>query len=110
MKSKGTPVTVPLVDSSNIGLNIRTPRCECSVCEEELQHKPHLTHQQRPRFADYDDLQVNLDKMTDHQYSLCDSHVFGYILNDRTWGNLDLNVPKHCHELTKVQKYLQSKG
>lgn len=96
MSLEGRPVDTPEVDSSTIGLNIRTPRCECSVCEEQLLHQPHLTHQQRPRFADYDDLQITLDKMTDHQYSLCCSHVFGYILNDRVWGKSDLKPFDPC--------------
>lgn len=65
-------------------LRTRTPRCLCKVCDsaESRQSTP-ITG----KFAKYDNVDLRLSKfISDHQYFLCFSHVYAFVLKDRVWG------------------------
>ncbi|KAK6823805.1 hypothetical protein RU639_006242 [Aspergillus parasiticus] len=45
----------------------------------------------RRAFDDYDNIYLNSqDTLSDHQYLLCSSHVYAYVLKDRAWDVLEV--------------------
>jgi hypothetical protein len=69
-----------------VGDRARVARCECKQCEdvESLDQRYIATP-----FSDYDDIIPKETKeMSEHQYLICMSHMYGFILKDRTYGIL----------------------
>lgn len=67
-----------------LGERTRKAQCPCETCEADNANKNNV---QRREFDDYDN--VNLGSrgtLTEQQYILCWSHVYGYVLSDRAWG------------------------
>lgn len=69
-----------------IGASARAPRCECSQCQDldtVKEEYPSVT------FSDYDNIDPKETSMlSEHQYMLCMSHMFGFMLKDRSYGSL----------------------
>ncbi|KAL6362787.1 hypothetical protein LRP88_04093 [Fusarium phalaenopsidis] len=76
-------------DEGDIGASARAPRCECSQCQDldtVKEEYPSAT------FSDYDDIDPNeTSELSDHQYMLCMSHMFGFMLKDRSYDLLDVS-------------------
>ncbi|PYH96949.1 P-loop containing nucleoside triphosphate hydrolase protein [Aspergillus ellipticus CBS 707.79] len=71
-----------------LGSRTRVPKCPCKRCEAKEIHQHTF---QRRRFDDYDNIQLSSSTtLTDHQYSLCWSHVYAFVLKDRAWDILDV--------------------
>ncbi|KAI8947806.1 hypothetical protein F4801DRAFT_559359 [Xylaria longipes] len=72
----------------DIGEGARSPRCECSVCK----NIDTAGERYRPvSFSDYDKINPkDTSELSEHQYMLCMSHMFGFILKDRTYDLLDV--------------------
>jgi hypothetical protein len=70
-----------------VGERARIPRCECSKCgDANAAEEVYL----KPTFRDYDNVDPEIvTGLCDHQYMLCASHMFGFILKDRMHGMLD---------------------
>lgn len=69
-------------EPTNIGERARAPRCECSKCANVGTEKYVLS-----TFSDYDDIDPKkISELSEHQYMLCMSHMFGFILKDRAYG------------------------
>lgn len=67
-----------------LGEYSRILRCSCQSCEVKYAG---LSHVERRPFDDYDNIDLRSKKtLTEHQYLLCWSHVFGFVLKDRAWG------------------------
>jgi len=67
-----------------IGERARGPRCECSQCTDLDTTKEKYVS---ATFSDYDNIDPKETKeLSEHQYMLCTSHMFGFILKDRTYG------------------------
>lgn len=64
----------------------RAPRCECADCEDlEGVKKEYIT----TTFSGYDYINPRETKeLSEHQYLLCMSHMFGFVLKDRTYGKI----------------------
>ncbi|KAK2802558.1 hypothetical protein FQN51_004350 [Onygenales sp. PD_10] len=67
----------------------RAPHCECSQCIDFNAMKEVYTS---VAFSDYDNIDPKETKaLSEHQYLLCMSHMFGFILKDRTYDLLDVS-------------------
>ncbi|KAK2808761.1 hypothetical protein FQN50_004433 [Emmonsiellopsis sp. PD_5] len=67
----------------------RAPRCECSRCIDFNAMKGVY---RSVAFGDYDNIDPKETKgLSEHQYLLCMSHMFGFILKDRTYDLLDVS-------------------
>jgi hypothetical protein len=65
------------------GKRTREPKYLCKTCETNNLHRV----VQRRTFDDYDIIDLtSKSTLSDHQYLLCWSHVYGYVLEDRAWG------------------------
>jgi hypothetical protein len=74
-----------------VGERARIPQCECKRCEEANFGQEVYV---KPTFSDYDNIDPELVKeLSDHQYMLCASHMFGFILKDRVHGMLSTVYP-----------------
>ncbi len=72
-------------ERSEIGERARGPRCECNKCTDFNTLKERYIS---ATFSDYDNIDPKETKnLSEHQYMLCMSHMFGFILKDRTYGN-----------------------
>ncbi|KAJ5774987.1 ATPase AAA-type core [Penicillium paradoxum] len=81
------PITA--VYDVELGQRTRVPQCLCKTCETNSLRQ-HLIR--RRRFDEYDNIKLNPDiTLTDHQYMLCWSHVYAYVLKDRAWDVLDVS-------------------
>ncbi|KAJ5178623.1 ATPase AAA-type core [Penicillium coprophilum] len=81
----------PIAELYNVELGQRTrePRCVCKTCEANSLRQ-HGT--QRRIFDDYDNIDLSsVLTLTDHQYLLCWSHVYAYVLKDRVWDVLEVS-------------------
>ncbi|KAL4807016.1 P-loop containing nucleoside triphosphate hydrolase protein [Aspergillus unguis] len=79
-------VPVTTVEDVVLGKYIRMPKCPCQTCHDKE------THQQRRVFDDYDNIDLQrTTTLTDHQYMLCASHVYGFVLKDRVWDVLEVD-------------------
>lgn len=71
-------------DDRIIRQSIRVARCECQEC------KPGNEYQEtydKEKFSDYRNIRPDEGMMlSDHQCMLMSSHMFGFILKDRTYG------------------------
>ncbi|KAI0151599.1 hypothetical protein GGR57DRAFT_492893 [Xylariaceae sp. FL1272] len=73
----------------SLGQRARAPRCECMECGKG---EPTAKKYVLPTFADYDNIDpVSVGELSDHQYLLCMSHMFGFVLKDRAYDILDVN-------------------
>jgi hypothetical protein len=71
-------------DDTGIGEKARTPRCECSSCTNFDTLKENCIS---VTFGDYDAIDPKeTENLSEHQYLLCMSHMFGFILKDRAYG------------------------
>ena len=69
---------------ADIGKNARGPRCECTQCASSEGMKAKYA---RVTFSGYDDIKPKeTAELLDHQYLLLTSHMFGFILKDRSYG------------------------
>ncbi|KAF4961386.1 hypothetical protein FSARC_10202 [Fusarium sarcochroum] len=92
MPPKGPPIGAAM--STAIGTRARAPGCECDKCTnlDAKGEKYVLT-----TFSDYDNIDPKrVLELSDHQYMLCMSHMYGFILKDRTYDLLAVD------ELTDV--------
>jgi hypothetical protein len=71
-------------DDGKVGKRARTPRCECSSCTNFDTVKENSIS---VTFGDYDAIDPKeTGNLSEHQYLLCMSHMFGFILKDRAYG------------------------
>ncbi|KAJ5884802.1 ATPase AAA-type core [Penicillium taxi] len=72
-----------------LGERTRTARCPCQSCETK---NPRKNGVERRVFDDYDDIDLSSrETLDDHQYLLCWSHVYGFVLKDRVWDVLEVS-------------------
>ena len=72
----------------DLGERARGPHCECSRCTDPAKEK-YLS----VTFSDYDSIDPKKTAdLSEHQYMLCMSHMFGFILKDRTYGKFAQNL------------------
>ncbi|KAJ5650644.1 ATPase AAA-type core [Penicillium longicatenatum] len=72
----------------DLGKRTREPKCLCKTCETNNLHRV----VQRRTFDDYDIIDLtSKPTLSDHQYLLCWSHVYGYVLKDRAWDVLEVS-------------------
>ncbi|PMD52866.1 P-loop containing nucleoside triphosphate hydrolase protein [Hyaloscypha bicolor E] len=76
-------------DDTDIGEKARTPRCECSSCINFDTVKDNCIS---VTFGDYDAIDPKeTENLSEHQYLLCMSHMFGFIFKDRAYDLLDVS-------------------
>lgn len=72
--------------NQKIGENARSPHCECIQCVASDILKTTFLF---ATYSDYDSISPKeIEKLIDHQYLLCSSHMFGFILKDRSYGKI----------------------
>ncbi|KAI8960209.1 hypothetical protein F5Y11DRAFT_358596 [Daldinia sp. FL1419] len=74
---------------SDIKERAKTPHCECHHCiEADVGKEKYVSG----TFGDYDNIDPKkCEGLSDHQYFLCMSHMFGFILKDRTYDLIDVS-------------------
>ncbi|KAL4878056.1 P-loop containing nucleoside triphosphate hydrolase protein [Aspergillus karnatakaensis] len=84
-----TPVSsVPGVELDEY---IRIPRCACETCDEKDARKQDSGLARR-MFDNYDEIDLQRTAiLTDHQYMLCPSHVYGVIVKDNIWDIFEVD-------------------
>ncbi|KAL2808966.1 hypothetical protein BJX63DRAFT_374638 [Aspergillus granulosus] len=86
---KEAPLPVQTVPGVELGERTRVPGCPCKSCHANETQQQGI---QRRKFDDYDDIDLNVKTdLTDHQYMLCWSHVYAFVLKDRVWDLLDVS-------------------
>ncbi|KAF2236170.1 P-loop containing nucleoside triphosphate hydrolase protein [Viridothelium virens] len=71
-----------------IGTQARCARCECNPCAKALDPKEEYIP---VTFGDYDEIDPRkVQDLSEHQYLVCSSHMFGFILKDRTYDYVDI--------------------
>ena len=76
--------------TGHIKASIRVASCECYHCEEL---KTSQESHDKERFGDYHVIQPKSpDLISDHQYMLMTSHVYAFMLKERTYGMLAIFV------------------
>ncbi|KAJ5956435.1 hypothetical protein N7501_010714 [Penicillium viridicatum] len=71
-----------------LGQRTREPKCLCKTCQANSLREHGI---QRRIFDDYDNIDLSsVSTLTDHQYLLCWSHVYAYVLKDRVWDVLEV--------------------
>ena len=73
-----------VINDGSLGQNTRAPACPCSICSTSKAGSGTLYR--RVIFDDYDEISLDSESLTDHQYFLCFSHIYAYALQDRLWG------------------------
>jgi hypothetical protein len=80
------PPAPPLPTKVVIGESIRVARCECPECEAHSASQK-IYHQLK--FSEYREIDPNKEpQLGDHHYSILPSHMFAFVLKDRTYGKL----------------------
>ncbi|KAF4763282.1 hypothetical protein HAV15_001590 [Penicillium sp. str.  len=82
---------LPIEEVYNVELGQRTrePKCLCKTCQANSLRQHGI---QRRIFDDYDNIDLSsVSTLTDHQYLLCWSHVYAYVLKDRVWDVLEVS-------------------
>ncbi|KGO42033.1 ATPase, AAA-type, core [Penicillium expansum] len=82
---------LPIAEVYNVELGQRTrePKCLCKTCQSNSLRQHGI---QRRIFDDYDNIDLSsVSTLTDHQYLLCWSHVYAYVLKDRVWDVLEVS-------------------
>ncbi|KAJ5553329.1 ATPase AAA-type core [Penicillium frequentans] len=88
-KEPNARVPIETVQDVDLGERTRKAKCPCETCEADSANKNNV---QRRAFDDYDKINLNSPGvLTDQQYVLCWSHVYGYVLNDRAWDILEVS-------------------
>jgi hypothetical protein len=87
-----------------VGQNARIAQCLCHDCSSVSAtfNRAH-TH---PTYSDYDHIDpfaADRKELTEHQYLLCASHMFGFILKDRAYGKTTPNLDKRSVMLTSIR-------
>ena len=91
-------------DDEDIGGNIRMARCECKQCNTAT-----TSHESYPptKFSDYQQIDpAKTEELTEHQYLLLPSHMYAFILKDRSYGRLDRCHLRSERELTTIADLL----
>ncbi|KAL2694965.1 hypothetical protein Neosp_001554 [[Neocosmospora] mangrovei] len=71
---------VEVLKEKRVGERARGPRCECSQCTASDAAGEIYVH---VTFSNYDDIKPkDIKELSEHQYLLCMSHMFGFILKD----------------------------
>ena len=79
---------------TGIGARARRARCECNICTNALIPKEEYTP---VTFGDYDEIDPKKVKdLSEHQYLICGSHMFGFILKDRVYGIYQQSLESMC--------------
>lgn len=79
-----------------IGKSMRAPRCECNECRFKTASEGTYGEE---RFRDYDRIDPALtDELTEHQYLLLPSHMFAFMLKDRTHGLFALKLEEELEK------------
>ncbi|CAI7656677.1 unnamed protein product [Penicillium crustosum] len=84
----------PIAEVYDVELGQRTkePKCLCKTCQANGLRQHGI---QRRIFDDYDNIDLSsVSTLTDHQYLLCWSHVYAYVLKDRVWDVLEVSSLK----------------
>ncbi|KAJ5725923.1 ATPase AAA-type core [Penicillium malachiteum] len=69
-----------------LGSRTRKPLCPCATCKAKSPAQHGIDSR---LFDDYDRIDLNSeDDIIDHQYLLCCSHAYAYVLKDRAWDSL----------------------
>ncbi|KAJ5940511.1 hypothetical protein N7516_000679 [Penicillium verrucosum] len=72
-----------------LGQRTRMPKCVCKTCQANSLRQHGI---QRRVFDDYDNIDLSsVSTLTNHQYLLCWSHVYAYVLKDRVWDILEVS-------------------
>ncbi|KAI1348458.1 hypothetical protein F5Y01DRAFT_317734 [Xylaria sp. FL0043] len=71
-----------------VGERARAPCCKCNKCSDiDTAAQKYIP----ATFSDYDNIDPKeLNELSEHQYMLCLSHMYGFILKDRTYDILDV--------------------
>lgn len=78
------PAPIDPSEFYRLGSMTRVPECECSVCVND---GVAVDQVRRRTFDDYDTILLTPDEpLSRHQYFLCWSHVYAFILKDRLRG------------------------
>ncbi|KAJ6031075.1 ATPase AAA-type core [Penicillium herquei] len=82
-----SPLRRPDYDEEDeLGNRTRQALCPCATCKAK---GPAQHDVERRLFDNYDSIDLGSDDViTDHQYLLCWSHVYAYVLKDRAWDSL----------------------
>ncbi|KAJ5711737.1 ATPase AAA-type core [Penicillium malachiteum] len=82
-----SPLREPDEDEDDeLGKRTRKPTCPCATCKA---NGPTQHDVERRLFDNYDSIDLQgQEVITDHQYLLCRSHVYAYVLKDRAWDSL----------------------
>ncbi|KAJ5614475.1 ATPase AAA-type core [Penicillium herquei] len=82
-----SPLREPDEDEDDqLGNRTRKPTCPCATCKA---NGPTQHDVERRLFDNYDTIDLHgQEVITDHQYLLCWSHVYAYVLKDRAWDSL----------------------
>ncbi|KAH7139865.1 hypothetical protein B0J13DRAFT_505202 [Dactylonectria estremocensis] len=66
--------------------------CSCESCEQLI-----YNHAVKPKFAGYSTINpLALEKLTDHQYFLCDNMVEAFVFKTRSWEHLHISGFQEC--------------
>jgi hypothetical protein len=70
--------------TSPVGGRARAPKCECLQCKAiDSIASSHIS----ATFSDYDDIDpTRASGLSEHQCLICMSHMFSFVLSDRTYG------------------------
>jgi hypothetical protein len=77
------------VQPDKIGSRSRIPGCQCDKCQEyNLEHQKYMTL----TFSNYDKTDpTRAQDFSDHQYFICHSHLYAFILKDREYGKASVS-------------------
>ncbi|XPT04388.1 hypothetical protein M3J09_013467 [Ascochyta lentis] len=71
-----------------IGASIRVARCECNDCRAAAASQKIYP---RLKFSEYSNIDPTKEsRLTEHQYSILPSHMFAFVLNDRSYDLLNV--------------------
>lgn len=88
--------------------NGRTPACQCPNC---VAKRIRTRETQRIELDGYEEIKLSAEtELTEHQYLLCWSHVYGFLLKDREWGKFSFNTRFDSVETNNVLDLLAVTG
>ncbi len=76
-----------------LGSRARSPACQCDNCEEyKLKNQPIIPL----TYASYDNIDPRrVGELSEHQYIICHSHLYAYVLKDRVYGKCRFSTFRH---------------
>jgi hypothetical protein len=92
------------------GQTARIAGCPCLDCSHS--HASDQAHL-RPTYSDYDDIDPfdpYFTGLSEHQYLLCASHMFGFVLKDRSYGNVTHTLLARCSGSSLLLDQLDVEG